>query len=321
MSHLGACSDDAVGELKVIAIEQELYEYSPIVDRPPLEWPNGKRVAFYVGLNVEHFELGKRSVSISPGSATLPLDPLNHGWRDYGMRVGIWRIMESLDRYGLRASALLNSEVCSRYPQVIEAGRERGWAWLAHGRSNSILQTGMSPAEELEYLSEVVDTIAMHTGSRPQGWLGPNATETPETPRILRELGLSYLLDWPADDQPFHLNVPGMMSIPYSFEVNDVRMVGGTVSAGDFSLMAIDHYEQLSKDAAKGGRVMALPLHPFISGQPHRTKYLDLILSFITSQPDVWLTTSDEIARHYQLACPASLPQRGHHIHKTNSTH
>jgi peptidoglycan/xylan/chitin deacetylase (PgdA/CDA1 family) len=302
----------------VIIIELELYDYSPIVDRPPLEWPNGKRVAFYVGLNIEHFQLGKRAISISAGSADLPLDPLNHGWRDYGLRVGIWRIMEALDRYGIRASALLNSDVCSRYPQIISAGKERGWSWLAHGRSNSILQVGMSPAEELEYLKEVVDTIALHTGARPKGWLGPNASETLETPRILRELGVDYLLDWSADDQPFHLNVPGMMSIPYSFEVNDTRMLGGAVSAGEFSQMAIDQYEQLSKDSSKGGRVMVLPLHPFISGQPHRTKYLDQILNFIASQPDVWLTTSDEIARYFQLSCPAPLPQRGNRIHQTD---
>jgi hypothetical protein len=131
---------------------------------------------------------------------------------------------------------------------------------------------------------------------------------------------VSYLLDWPADDQPFYLNVPGMMSVPYSFEVNDVRMLGGAVSAGEFSRMAMDQYEQLSKDSAKGGRVMALPLHPFISGQPHRTKYLELILGFITSQPDVWLTTSDEIARHYQLVNPTPLSQPADHIHQTNYT-
>jgi allantoinase len=264
-------------------------------------------VAFYVGLNIEHFHLGKRSISISAGSADLPLDPLNHGWRDYGLRVGIWRIMESLDRHGMRASVLLNSDVCSRYPQIIKAGRERGWAWLAHGRSNSILQAGMSPQEELAYLNDVVDTIESHTGSRPKGWLGPNASETPETPRILAGLGVDYLLDWSADDLPFHLNVPGMMSVPYSFEVNDVRMLGGAVSAAEFSQMVIDQYEQLSKDSSGGGRVMALPLHTFISGQPLRAKYLDLALEFIASQPDVWLTTSDEIASHYRKVVPAPL--------------
>lgn len=116
---------------------------------------------------------------------------------------------------------------------------------------------------------------------------------------------MDYLLDWSADDQPFRLNVPGMMSIPYSFEVNDIRMLGGAVSAGEFSRMAIDQYEQLSKDSANTGWVMAQPLLTFISGQPHRTKYLDLILGFIAGQPDVWLATSDEIARHYQLSYPA----------------
>ena len=118
-------------------------------------------------------------------------------------------MIEALDKYGMRASVLLNSDVCKHYPQIIEAGRKRNWAWLAHGKNNSVLQTGMNPQEERAYLKEVVDTITAATGHKIQGWLGPALTETFETPRLLRELGLSYILDWCADDQPFALNVLG----------------------------------------------------------------------------------------------------------------
>ena len=288
-----------------------LYDYSPIVDRPTLQWPGGKRVAFYVGLNIEHFHMGKPATSISGGTTGLPPDPLNYGWRDYGVRVGIWRTIEALDRHGIPASVLLNSDVCSRYPQIIEAGNERGWSWLAHGRSNSILQTGMSRKDETAYLSDVVATIELHTGSRPRGWLGPALTETYETPAILAGLGVDYLLDWCADDQPFHLNVPGMINVPYSIELNDVRMLGSAVSAPDFLQIVMDQYEQLSKDSESSGRVMALALHPFISGQPFRQKYLDLALEFVAGQPDVWLTTSDEIAAHYRSVVPARLGRTG----------
>ena len=287
-------------------MDNQLYDYRPIVDRPPLAWPEGKRVAFYVGVNIEHYRVDQPSTSIFAGTVGLTPDPLNYGWRDYGLRVGIWRMIESLDRHGIRASALLNSDVCGRCPQVIEAGRQRNWAWVAHGRDNSTFQAGMSREEETAYLTEVVHTIESHTGARPVGWLGPALTETFQTPSILSELGVNYVLDWCADDQPFHLNVPGMISVPYSIEVNDVSLfLGRNLSGPDFLQLVIDQYEQLSKDSAAGGRVMALCLHPFIINQAFRHKYVDLALEFIAAQPDVWLTTSDDIAAHFRTVAPA----------------
>jgi allantoinase len=169
-------------------MDNTLYTYSPIVNRSPLVWPHGARVAFYIGLNVEHFEIDKPSTSIWSGTSHLKPDPLNYGWRDYGARVGIWRLIDTLDRYGLRASVLLNSDVCRHYPQIIEAGRQRNWVWLAHGKTNSILHADMTPAEERVVLKDIVETIAAATGQRPKGWMGPGLTETFETPKILKDL-------------------------------------------------------------------------------------------------------------------------------------
>ena len=172
-------------------MDNTLYDYSPIVSRPQLTWPDGARVAFYIGLNIEHYAVDKPSTSIFPGTAGLAPDPLNYGWRDYALRVGIWRLVDALDRFKLPATVLLNSDCCQHYPQVIEAGRERGWAWLAHGKNNSVFQAGMTMDEERAYLSEVVGTIAEATGQDVRGWLGPALTETFETPRLLRDLGLT----------------------------------------------------------------------------------------------------------------------------------
>src|ERR1700759_1626521 len=171
----------------------ELYDYTPIVGRGPTHWPGAARVAFYVGLNVEHFELDRPSTSIWEGTSALVPDPLNYGWRDYGPRVAIWRLMETLDRHGLRASVLLNSDVAERYPQIIEAGRARDWAWLAHGKNNSILHTGIDREAERAVLSEVVTVVERATGQRPRGWLGPGLSETFHTPELLAELGVRYL--------------------------------------------------------------------------------------------------------------------------------
>jgi peptidoglycan/xylan/chitin deacetylase (PgdA/CDA1 family) len=281
-----------------------LFDYTPITERPALTWPGGKGVAFYVGLNVEHFLPDRPSTSIWP--IDLTPDPLNHGWRDYGARVGIWRTMDILDRYGVRASVLLNSMVAEHNPQIIEAGVQRDWAWLAHGSTNSILHTGLEPDEERKVLTDIVDTIESATGRRPKGWMGPGLTETHNTPELLAELGLSYVLDWTNDDQPYRLNVPGMLSVPYTVELNDLLIFPRGITGPEFVQMIKDQYDVLRAESEDGGRVMPLALHPFVIGQAFRAKYLDQALEFLASQPDVWLTTSDEIAAHYSASLTPS---------------
>ncbi|URN00965.1 polysaccharide deacetylase family protein [Actinomadura madurae] len=282
-------------------MHNELYEHTPITGRRPVRWPGDARVAFYIGLNIEYFHVDRPSTSINEATASLVPDALNHGWRDYGPRVGVWRVIECLDRHGVRASALVNSEVPERYPEIIEAGRVRDWAWVAHGRTNSVLHTGMSVDEERAVLADVVETIAKATGQRPRGWMGPALTETFHTPALLAELGLSYVLDWTNDDQPYPLNVPGMLSVPYTVELNDLGVFTAHGRTGpEFLQMFTDHFDQLYADSADSGRVMALALHPFVIGQPSRARYLDQALEYVAKHPGVWLTTSDEIAEHYQ---------------------
>ncbi|GHJ41376.1 polysaccharide deacetylase family protein [Streptomyces sp. TS71-3] len=281
-------------------MDNQLFDYSPIVDRPPLHWPGGARIAFYVAVNVEHFRIDRPATSIHQGTAGLTPDPLNYGWRDYGARVGIWRLAESLDRHGIRASVTLNSDVAKHYPQIIQAGVARDWAWVAHGRNNSELHSGIDEAEERARLAEIVDAIEKATGRRPRGWLGPALTETFRTPALLAELGLGYVLDWANDDQPYPLNVPGMLSVPYEIEVNDISLfVGKSLTGPEFLRIVRDQFDQLYADAADSGRVMSLPLHPFVIGQPFRHRYLDEALQYVVNHPGVWVTTSDEIAAHY----------------------
>ncbi|MDA2810258.1 polysaccharide deacetylase family protein [Nocardiopsis sp. RSe5-2] len=287
-------------------MDQQLFDYSPITEREPLQWPGGARVAFYVGLNIEHYPVDAPSTSTFPGTAHLVPDPLNYGWRDYGPRVGFWRLLGALDRHGIRASALLNSEAAVHYPQIIEAGRERDWAWLAHGRNNAVFQQDVDPGEERAYLAEVVGTIERATGRRPRGWMGPALTESFRTPGLLAELGLDYVLDWTNDDRPYRLKVPGMLSVPYSVELNDIGLfLGKSLSGPDFVRIVEDQVDQLYEDAADGGRVMALALHPFVIGQAFRHKYLDRALEYVANHPGVWLTTSDEIADHYTRTVPS----------------
>jgi len=161
----------------------------------------------------------------------------------------------------------------------------------------------MTPAEERVFLKDVVETIAAATGQRPKGWMGPGLTETFETPKILKDLGLSYVLDWCTDDQPFPLNVPGMISVPYAIELNDIALfIAKSFSGEEFYRAVVNQFDQLYEDSAQSGRVMALALHPFVIGQPFRHKYLAKALEYIASHEDVSLTTSDEVAAHYTSA-------------------
>jgi allantoinase len=276
-------------------MDNELFRYSPIIEREPLSWPGDARVAFYVGLNIEHFQIDRPATSKVAATASLVPDPLNYGWRDYGPRVAIWRVIEALDRHGIRASALLNSAVADHYPQIVAAGIRRDWAWPAHGRDNSTLQPTVE--DERAYLAGVVDTIHRATGRRPRGWMGPGLTETFDTPALLAELGLRYVLDWTNDDQPYELNVPGMLSVPYSVELNDLELfITAGLQGPDFVRVVKDQFDQLY---AEGGRVMALALHPFVIGQAFRLRYLDEALAYVAGHEGVWLTTSDDIAEHY----------------------
>lgn len=275
------------------------YIFSPIIDRPALHWPTGGKVAVYVAINIEHFEAGKPSTSIFAGTVHLEPDPLNHGWRDYGNRVGIWRMIELFDRLHLPASALINADVVTHYPEVIEAARERDWAFVAHGRNNSSWHSGFSEADERAELDHVISTVQAAAGKPILGWMGPGLTETYNTPALLKARGLSYVLDWCADDQPFPLTTPGMWSVPYSVELNDIMLFTQHGFTGkNFVQIVKDQYTQLRHDSEVSGRVMALALHPFVIGQAFRLSYLYEALAWLKEQPDIWFTTSDDIARH-----------------------
>jgi allantoinase len=275
-------------------MDNELYPYQPIIERPTLRFPNGKQLAFYIGLNIEHFRIDM------PFMRPYVPDPMSHGQRDYGTRVAIWRLVDVFDELGIRASAITNSDVCTRYPQIIEAGIQRDWAWIAHGQNNSLRQSNMAPDDERVFLQEMVDAFDAALPSRPKGWLGPGLSETFATPHILRDLGFTYLLDWCADDQPFALNVPGMISVPYALEVNDLGMwMTNTLKGADYESMVMDHFEGLLAQSAETGLVMALPLHTFVVGQPRLIGYFKRCLQRICATDEVWVTTSDEIADAY----------------------
>jgi len=283
--------------------EHDRFDYSAIVDRPPLRWPNGARVAVWVIPNIEHFLFDRPSTSIAPKSTSLVPDVLNYSWRDYGVRVGIWRMMEVMERYGVKGTVALNSDVCHRYPRIIHAGNELGWEWMGHGNNNSTLINAQTEDEERALIRSVTDRIAKATGQRPRGWLSPALSETHRTPDLLAELGYEYVCNWVNDEQPYPMRVRqgSLVSIPYSIEINDIpAFIEQKQSAEAFGQMIRDQFDVLYEDGAKTGRVMAICLHPFLIGHPHRSKYFAQALAHITARKEVWVTTGGEIVRWYR---------------------
>ena len=279
------------------------FDYSAIVDRKRLAWPNGARVAVWVIPNIEHFLFDRPSTSISSATTRLSPDVLNYSWRDYGLRVGIWRMMEIMERYGVRGTVALNADVCEHYPRVIEGGNALRWEWMGHGINNSILINAQPEAEERALIRQVVETIAKGTGKRPRGWLGPALSESVRTLDILAESGIEYVGDWVNDDQPYPMRVKTgtILSMPYSIELNDIPAFLEMKRTGEeFGRMIRDQFDQLYEDGAKTGRVMAICLHPFLVGHPHRAKYFAEALAHVTSRREVWVTTGAEIADWYK---------------------
>jgi peptidoglycan/xylan/chitin deacetylase (PgdA/CDA1 family) len=278
------------------------YRYSPLPRRPKVEWPNGARLAFYVALNLEHYERGKPAIALFQGTTSFEPDPLNEGWRDYGPRVGVWRLVDAFDRLKMPVTASINSDVCGEYPEIVAAGVERRWAWVAHGKNNTTLQVGMNEQTEREYLREVVETIEQATGARPKGWLSPVLTETPNTPRLLAELGLTYLLDWSHDEQPAPFDAGGsaMITLPYASELNDIpAFVIHHHTGPQFGEAIVDAVDVMLASAERTGLVLGIGVHPFLVAQPHRIGHFERALEHVVGQEGVWATTADAIADAY----------------------
>jgi len=270
--------------------EQDRYPYSAIVDRKPLRWPNGARVAVWVIPNIEHFLFDRPSTSVTAVTTSLVPDVLNYSWRDYGVRVGIWRMMDVMGKHGVKGTVALNSDVCRHYPRIIEVGKQLGWEWMGHGSNNSTLINRQSEEEEKQLIKNVVDTIKTSTGQQPRGWLSPALSESHRTLDILAENGIQYVGNWVNDEQPYPMRVKSgsIISMPYSIELNDIPVFLDQGQAPEtFGKMISDQFDVLYEDGAKTGRVMSICLHPFLIGHPHRSKYFDQALAHIRGRQEV----------------------------------
>ena len=284
------------------------FDYSAITDRPDFDWPGGRRLAVYLGVNLEHFAFDEGK-GAQIGNAEPPPDVLNYAWRDYGNRVGAWRLIELLDALDLPATVLPNSEMYGYAPEVMAAHRARGDEIAAHGRTNSESQSNMAEPQEAAMIAEATQTIAAGAGTTPRGWLSPWIAETPVTPDLLVEAGYAYTMNWCMDDQPvwMHTRSGPLLSLPYGQEINDIpAIVGRKTEAAEFADMIIDNFDELLDQSARQPLVYGIALHPYIVGQPFRLRQLRRALAHIKRHRDrIWLTTAEAVAGAYADLHPA----------------
>ena len=278
-------------------------DYSPIIDRPIIKWPNDARVALWISPNVEHYEYMPDDDSArTPWPRTPFPDVQQYSYRDYGNRVGFWRMLESLDKYNIRCCVSLNMAVLEHFPEIGQAMVQRDYDYMSHGIYNTRYLYTYTEDQEREFYRDTIDTLKLHTGKQLKGMLGPAISGTERTPDLMAEAGLIYHTDWMHDDQPVPIKVKSgkLVSVPYSIELNDSSLLRDNHYEGDyFARICKAQFDQLYKEGAESGRVMCIALHPFLIGQPHRIKYLDDILSHIMSHDGVWQTTADDIADYY----------------------
>jgi len=279
------------------------YAYSSIVSRPDYSWPKGARLAVYVALNIEQFSYGE-----GKGAAIAPPDQAQshsiYSWRDYGNRVGIWRILEMLEALDIPAEAQINTAIYEHCPDIPEALRERGHEILGHGVSNSFEQGGLDEAAEAMLIKTVTDFLTAREGKAPAGWMSPWLSNSAVTPDLLQEAGYRYFMDWTSDDQPIWMRTRNgrILAMPYPIECNDTRgIVWYRYSSQEFADMLVECFDEMLRQSEHQPLVCPISLHPFVVGRPYRLGPLRRAFEHIAKHRSrIWLTRPGEICTHIE---------------------
>ncbi|WP_421997697.1 polysaccharide deacetylase family protein [Reyranella sp.] len=288
------------------------YDYVPMRGRADYRWPQGRRLAVYFALNLEHFSYGEGlGAELAPGGPHP--DILNFAWRDYGNRVGAWYMLDAFDALGLPLAALVNSAMYDYAPALVAACRARGDEIVGHGRTNAERQGVLGEEAERALIAEATERVAQSEGRRPEGWLGPWISHSHVTPDLLAEAGYTYLLDWCMDDQPVWFRCRGdrrILAVPYPQEVNDIpAIVGRKMGGPEFADMIVDNFDEMLDLSRDRPLVMGIALHAYLVGQPHRLRHLKRALRHIARHREtIWLATPGAIARHCAALPAGTVP-------------
>jgi allantoinase len=266
-------------------LPRERVDYSAIVDRPALKLPGGARLVFWTIVNLEVWDISKpmaRQVLAPPTGQTYLPDVPNWSWHEYGMRVGVWRFFDLFKRRKIAPTLAINARVCEDYARVAEEAKKDGWEFMGHSYEQGPIH---KEPDQKAMIARSLDTLERCIGKRPVGWLGPGLTETLETPDLLAAAGIKYIGDWVYDDEPTEIRTANgpLVTLPYTMELNDIPMMAVQHHESDYLLKrAIDQFDRLYAEGQSRAKIMALAIHPYLSGQPHRIKYLEQIYDYVS---------------------------------------
>ena len=296
--------------------KQDRYDYSPIGERKDYSWPGGKRLAFCMTTNIEVYAY-RRGLGFDAAKKGEPQQQRNYAWRDYGNRVGIWRMFDMFEEFKLPVAHNINSLLYEYHPQITDRIRARGDEVVGHGRTNAEHQHQLWELDEKRLIEDATAQIARHEGRPPKGWMGPGAAESNITPDLLKEAGYTYVMDWPADDQPFWLRTRSgpILSVPYPAELNDTGVIiHREGSAADFADMIVDSFDEMIEQCVAQPLVLTISLHPFVMGVPFRLPYLRKAIKHCVEHAKrdrVWWTKPGDIADFCYALPPGIIPGDG----------
>jgi len=286
-----------------VILPKERFDYSAIVDRKPVRLPGGARIAVWTIVNVEEWDISgpmPRTVLTPPAGAQVIPDVPNWSWHEYGMRVGFWRLKAALDKQGIAATMAVNASVCSSYPRIAGAARDAAWEFMGHGYKQKALHLEQ---DQRAVIRKSIETIREFTGKPPRGWLGPGLVETWDTLDILAQEGIEYVSDWVNDEQPYEIQTAAkpLVMVPYTVELNDIPMMMiQHHAAPELFNRARDQFDRLYEEGRQSARIMAIAVHPYITGVPHRIKYFEAIYDYMRQKPDVLFCKGEDILDWYR---------------------
>jgi peptidoglycan/xylan/chitin deacetylase (PgdA/CDA1 family) len=284
-------------------IPKERSDYSAIVDRPPLKLPGKARIVFWTIVNYEVWDIGKpmaRQLLPAPTGVPLMPDVVHWAFHEYGMRVGCWRFFELFKRLGIKPTLAANARICEDYPRVATQARNDGWEFMGHAYEQGPIH---KEADQAGMINRTMDIMQKFTGKRPVGWLGPGLTQTLETPEYLAAAGVKYIGDWVYDDEPTVIRTAKgpLVTLPYTIELNDIPMMLVQHHQSDYLLKrTIDQFDRLYAESESRAKFVALAIHPYISGQPHRIKYLEAIYDYVNKHEGVLHWNGEQILDWYR---------------------
>lgn len=301
-------------------MDQDYWDWSPITRRPVLQWPGGARLAVCLLVDLGHYEWAPPPGAFDPPTHVPPhsLNPypdyVTVTFREYGHRIGIFRMMEILDHYGVRATVPMDAHTAEHYPQLVDECLDRRWELIGHGiTQRQAITSLMSEEQERVYIRDSIDSLQRATGRAPAGWLGPEHSQSARTPSILAEYGIRYCCDFPNDEQPFRVRTASgeLYALPCMIEIGDtIGHYNRKLPLPRWVQMVKEAFDVMYEDAAQTGLLLAFRLHPWCMGQPYRIKYLDEIVAHIARHPGTWLATGSEIIEWYRAQPHARLASR-----------